>query len=213
VGWHQLPALDVLCLFWMKIRGRTDESSSPKGSTMHLNRRLVAFSLAFLFWAVAATQPASAQVLAIGASNTSGTGVGRNHSGVMVSEAWPAQLEQLLHARGINVHVKNAGLAGDTTCNMLSRLDGELEPETKVVIIQPGGNDALAKGGCTSDRATNVAEMQRRLRARGIKSILLTRLGSIAGESNRGVDGQHFNKDGHSAIAAWLFPKVVASLR
>jgi len=130
----------------------------------------------------------------------------------MVSEAWPAQLEQLLQARGIRVEVKNAGLAGDTTCNMLSRLEGELSPETKVVIIQPGGNDAW-KGNCTSSAAQNVAEMQRRLRARGIKSILLLKLGSIAGRKNLEVDGQHFNRDGHSAIAAWLLPKVAATLR
>jgi lysophospholipase L1-like esterase len=27
------------------------------------------------------------------------------------------------------------------------------------------------------------------------------------------VDGQHFNKAGHAAIAAWLLPKVAAALR
>src|SRR6185312_4431269 len=117
---------------------------------MLLNRGLVIFSVALLLWAIWAAQPASAaQVVAIGASNTIGAGQGRHHGGVVPSEAWPAQLDQLLHAHGTNVQVKNAGLAGDTTCNMLSRLDGELGPDTKVVIIQPGGNDAW-KGGCAS---------------------------------------------------------------
>ena len=180
---------------------------------MLLNRGLVTLFAVLLLWAAEASQPAfAAQVLAIGASNTIGAGQGRHRSGVVPSEAWPAQLEQLLHARGINVQVKNAGLAGDTTCNMLSRLDGELDPETKVVIIQPGGNDAW-KGSCSSSPAQNVAEMQRRLRARGIRSILLVRIGMIAGRRNLQVDGQHFNKAGHAAIAAWLLPKVAAALR
>jgi acyl-CoA thioesterase-1 len=180
---------------------------------MLLNRGLVIFSVALLLWAIWAAQPASAaQVVAIGASNTIGAGQGRHHGGVVPSEAWPAQLEQLLHAHGTNVQVKNAGLAGDTTCNMLSRLDGELGPDTKVVIIQPGGNDAW-KGGCASSPRQNVMQMVQRLRSRHIKSILLLRIGAIAGKSNLEVDGQHFNKAGHAAIAAWLLPKVAAALR
>jgi acyl-CoA thioesterase-1 len=180
---------------------------------MLFNRGFVAVALGLLLLTVDAIRPASAaQVVAIGASNTIGTGQGRNHSGVAPSEAWPAQLEQLLHARGISVVVRNAGLAGDTTCGMLSRLDGEIGSDTKVVIIQPGGNDGR-KGGCQFDAARNVAEMQQKLRARRIKSILLTNIVSIAGKSNLGVVGQHFNRAGHAAVAAWLLPKVAANLR
>lgn len=180
---------------------------------MLLNRGFIALSVALLLWAIGAIQPASAaQVVAIGASNTIGAGRGRHSSGVVPSEAWPAQLERLLHARGINVQVRNAGLAGDTTCGMLSRLNGEISSDTKVVIIQPGGNDAQT-GGCAFSSARNVAEMQRRLRARRIKSILLVRLGRIAGRRNLEVDGQHFNRAGHAAIAAWLLPRVAAALR
>lgn len=180
---------------------------------MILSRRLATFSAALLVLTMEACRPASAaQVVAIGASNTIGAGRGSHHGGVVPSDAWPAQLEQLLHARGIGVEVKNAGIAGDTTCNMLSRLDSEIGSDTKVVIIQPGGNDAW-KGTCRFDAAKNVAEMQQQLRARGIKSILLVRLGSIAGKSNLEVDGQHFNRAGHAAIAAWLLPKVAAGLR
>jgi acyl-CoA thioesterase-1 len=180
---------------------------------MALNRGLVVLALGLLLLAAEAIGPASAaQVVAIGASNTIGAGRGNHHGGVAPSEAWPAQLEQRLHARGIGVTVRNAGLAGDTTCGMLSRLDGEIGSDTKVVIIQPGGNDGW-KGGCKFDPARNVAEMQQKLRARGIRSILLTNMMSIAGRSNLEVDGQHFNRAGHAAVAAWLLPKVVANLR
>lgn len=180
---------------------------------MLLHRGLVAFSFGLLALTMETIRPASAaQVVAIGASNTIGAGQGKRHSGVAPSEAWPAQLGQLLRARGIGVEVRNAGLAGDTTCGMLSRLEGEIGSDTKVVIIQPGGNDAR-KGGCQFDRARNLAEMQQKLRARGIKSILLANMASIAGKSNLEVDGQHFNRTGHAAVAAWLLPKVAADLR
>lgn len=204
-----LDLLSLLVIVWC-----TNElTSSRREAMMLLNRGLVIFFVALLLWAVEATQPAlAAQVVAIGASNTIGAGQGNQHGGVVPSEAWPAQLEQLLHAHGANVQVKNAGIAGDTTCNMLSRLDGEIGPDTKVVIIQPGGNDSW-KGACRFDRAQNVAEMQRRLRSRGIKPILLLQMASIAGNRNLEVDGQHFNKAGHAAMAAWLLPKVVAALR
>lgn len=180
---------------------------------MLLKRGLVTFSAALLWWTIGAAQSASAaQVVAIGASNTIGAGRGRTHGGVAPSEAWPAQLEQLLHARGKNVQVKNAGIAGDTTCNMLSRLDSEVGSDTKVVIIQPGGNDAR-RGGCAFSPRQNVTEMVQRLRSRHIKSILLLQIVGIAGKRNLEPDGQHFNRAGHAAIAAWLLPKVAAALR
>ncbi len=58
----------------------------------------------------------SATVVALGASNTYGKGVAR-------SEAYPAQLEKILRAKGISVRVINAGVNGEKTASMLSRLD------------------------------------------------------------------------------------------
>jgi acyl-CoA thioesterase-1 len=55
---------------------------------------------------------ANAQVVALGASNVAGRGVSS-------SEAFPAQLEQMLAAKGLNVHVTNAGISGDTNEGML----------------------------------------------------------------------------------------------
>ncbi len=88
----------------------------------------------------------------------------------------------------------------------------EVGSDTKVVIIQPGGNDAW-RGGCRFDARTNVTEMAQRLRSRHIKPILLLQMVGIAGKRNLEVDGQHFNKAGHAAIAAWLLPRVAAALR
>src|SRR5262249_40105746 len=83
---------------------------------------------------------APATVVAIGASNT--YGAGRRGGGVGTSEAFPAQLERMLKARGYDVRVINAGVPGDTTAGMLARLDSAVPEGARVVIIQPGGNDA-----------------------------------------------------------------------
>ena len=59
---------------------------------------------------------AQAQIVAIGASNVAGRGVSS-------SDAWPAQLQGMLAAKGRNVQVTNAGISGDTNAGMLARLD------------------------------------------------------------------------------------------
>src|SRR5947208_15053740 len=70
---------------------------------------------------------AQARIVAIGASNVAGRGVSS-------SDAWPAQLEGILAAKGRNVHVTNAGISGDTNAGMLARLDSALPQRTKVVL-------------------------------------------------------------------------------
>src|SRR5947199_3817555 len=71
---------------------------------------------------------AQAQIVAIGASNVAGRGVSS-------SDAWPAQLEGMLIAKGRNVHVTNAGISGDTNAGMLARLDSAVPQGTKVVLL------------------------------------------------------------------------------
>src|SRR5258705_13019126 len=75
----------------------------------------------------------AATIVALGASNTYGKGVVRN-------QAYPAQLEAILRAKGSNVHVVNAGINGDTTEGMFGRLDRARPNGTSAVILQPGGN-------------------------------------------------------------------------
>src|SRR3954462_8127573 len=76
----------------------------------------------------------AATIVALGASNTYGKGVARN-------QAYPAQLEAILRARGLKAHVVNAGINGDTTEGMLNRLDRVVPKGIGAVIFQPGGND------------------------------------------------------------------------
>jgi len=148
----------------------------------------------------------AAEVVALGASNTIGRGRGSTPDGVPPGQAFPAQLERLLRAQGCPVKVANAGVAGDTTRGMLARLPKAVARDTRVVILQPGGNDGRRGEG--SDTAANVAEIQRQLTARGITMIMLDRLGQLAGPY-RLADGQHFSAEGHAAFAAHLAPQVV----
>jgi acyl-CoA thioesterase-1 len=141
-------------------------------------------------------------IVALGASNTYGKGVARNQS-------YPAQLEAMLRAKGLNVRVINAGINGDTTGGMLRRLDSVVPPGTRVVILQPGGNDA--RKGVGEQVEGNLAAINSRLAARGIKVIM------AANSLNRSLphqpDGQHLTPEGYRMLAAALLPEVESSIR
>ena len=155
-------------------------------------------------------QAASVTIVALGASNTYGKGRGAHPGGVVQSQAYPAQLQALLKAKGIDARVINAGVPGDTTGGMLARLNSAVPSGTRIVILQTGGNDA--RRGLGGEAAGNTAQITSKLRERGIQVILLDRIGAYAPASTRDPDGQHFNVQGHAAIAARLLPQVTAAI-
>jgi acyl-CoA thioesterase I len=186
----------------------------PRGASRGAST-FVLLLLLLLQMLLAASVPAPAasiNIVAIGASNTYGSGRGKHAGGVSSNQAYPAQLQSMLRAKGHDVHVTNAGVAGDTTAGMLSRLEGTLSSNTRLVIIQPGGNDAR-RGGSAANAACNVAAMQRILAARGIKVIVLRHILSMVPARSRDPDGEHFDARGHAAVAARLYPQVVAAVR
>jgi acyl-CoA thioesterase-1 len=146
---------------------------------------------------LSATSAWAATVVALGASNTYGKGVARN-------EAFPAQLETILRAKGLNASVINAGINGDTTEGMLQRLDSVVPNGTSVVIFQPGGNDRR-KGS-----ADRTAEIQSRLRARHIPVVMLPN------NFFRGLphqpDGQHLTPEGYHMLAQRLASQVAGAI-
>ena len=172
-------------------------------------RKLVTSLAALGFLASAWTASAAPlNIVALGASNTAGKGQGKHPGGVERNQAYPAQLEALLRAKGIDAHVRNAGIAGDTTGGMLRRMDSVVPNGTQIVILQIGGNDAR-QGVSSADASANTATMTSKLAARGIKVILLDKLDAPA--STRDPDGQHYNAQGHAALAAGLLPRVIAA--
>jgi acyl-CoA thioesterase-1 len=161
--------------------------------------------VALTFGASVAT---AAQIVALGASNTEGMGRGKHADGVPRAQAYPAQLERMLNSSGCRVQVVNAGVAGDTTSGMLGRLPGLLETDTKVLVLQPGGNDE--RRGQGENVAGNISAIQRIAAQHGIKVVILDRLDSIA-PAARLPDGQHFSAAGHARFAGYLAPKVRAA--
>ena len=143
------------------------------------------------------TPASAATVVALGASNTYGKGVARN-------EAFPAQLENILRAKGLNCRVINAGINGDTTEGMLRRLDRAVPNGTSAVILQPGGNDRR-KG--SPDRT---AEIQSRLSARGIPVIMLPN-NALSGLPHQ-PDGQHLTPEGYHMLAESLASRVAGAI-
>jgi acyl-CoA thioesterase I len=139
----------------------------------------------------------AATVVALGASNTYGKGVARN-------QAFPAQLEAILRAKGLNVRVVNAGINGDTTESMLQRMDRVVPNGTSAVILQPGGNDGR-KG-----RPDRSAEIRSRLQARGIAVIMLPN--NVFKGLPHQSDGQHLTPEGYRMIAEGLASQVAGSI-
>ena len=179
---------------------------------------------------IASAEAAQINIVALGASNTDGKGVSR-------SEAYPAQLEHILRAKGYDVAVTNAGISGDTTDGMLNRLRSDVPDGTRLVILQPGNNDG--RGGRRQGNriidpdqtARNLEAIVSQLRARGISVAIFAGyqgaardvaghthsvfLGGIrAGLPTTAIqpDGEHFTPDGYAIVAQRIAPKIATML-
>jgi acyl-CoA thioesterase-1 len=145
---------------------------------------------------------AKAQIVALGASNTRGMGVA-------LEAAYPAQLEAMLRAKGYRGGVLNAGISGDTTTGMLTRLDSAVPPDTRVVILQPGANDLRRRGGGSAAREANIQQIVSRLRTRGIQVVMPDNdMPRAVPDQYRQADREHLTPDGYRLLASWLVPKV-----
>ncbi|HUC52062.1 MAG TPA: GDSL-type esterase/lipase family protein [Xanthobacteraceae bacterium] len=145
---------------------------------------------------------ATLNIVAIGASNTTGFGVGSDH-------AYPALLQELLRKKGIHANVTNAGVNGDVTGGMLRRLDSAVPQGTDIVILQPGGND-LRFFGTKAARTANINAMAARLHARHIRVIVYDP--DPVPPDFYQWDHIHFNAAAHAKIAATLAAQIVAQV-
>lgn len=145
---------------------------------------------------------ATLNIVAIGASNTTGFGVGE-------ANAYPALLQALLRKKGINANVTNAGVNGDVTSGMLRRIDGAVPKGTDLVILQPGGND-LRFFGTKEARAANIGAMVARLKARHIRVIVYDP--NPVPPDFYQWDHIHFNAAAHAKIAATLAAQISAQV-
>jgi len=104
------------------------------------------------------------RIVVLGDSLAAGPGLAR-------SEAFPAQLERALAARGHAVEVIDAGVSGDTTAGGLARLAWAVPDGTEAAIVELGANDAL-RGLDPAKARANLDEIVGALRRRGVEVLL-----------------------------------------
>ena len=114
--------------------------------------------------ALAQTKTAPVRIVVLGDSLVAGFQL-------KASDAFPAQLERALKAKGHAVDVINAGVSGDTTATGLERLRWAVPERTDAVILEFGANDALR--GLDAGRAkANLEKIITTLKAGGTEVLL-----------------------------------------
>jgi acyl-CoA thioesterase-1 len=194
-------------------RGTIVEHSSWFGAAVAAPRVAISIGLIAGTLIAGSAVAAAAEIVALGASNTAGLGVSRG-------QAYPAQLQAMLRAKGLNVSVGNAGISGDTSAGILRRLGSAVPAGTRVVVLDPGNNDVKA---CTepsrpqrcatpAERAANIDAISSRLRARGVAVVMANIEFQSVPISHWQADRRHLTSAGHRVIAARLVPQVAAAL-
>lgn len=108
-------------------------------------------------------------IVALGSSSTEGAGASSPEA------SYPTQLETLLRAKlpGVELRVINAGKSGETSQEMLARLESDvLAHEPDLVIWQAGGNEVLL-GRDPTAFIDLMRQGLRRLRAAGVEVVLM----------------------------------------
>ena len=139
----------------------------------------------------------AATIVALGASNTYGKGVARN-------QAYPAQLEAILRAKG---PAFMSSMPASTATPPRVCCGGSIRPcrtEPAPSSLQPGGNDRR-KG--SPDRTS---EIQSRLSARGIPVIRIAN-GTFKGLPHQ-PDGQHLTPEGYRMLAEQVASQVAGKI-
>jgi acyl-CoA thioesterase-1 len=112
-------------------------SYGTKACLVHRLRQIAAAIAGLgLFLAQAAAADRPVRIVALGDSLTAGLNLAE-------SEAFPAQLERALKAKGLAVEIQNAGVSGDTASGGLARLDWSVPDGADAVIVELGANDML----------------------------------------------------------------------
>jgi acyl-CoA thioesterase-1 len=143
----------------------------------------ITFCVMSLLTASVHAADAPLRILALGDSLTAGYGLED------IGDAFPAQLEKALKAKGHNVVVLQGGISGDTTSGGRSRLEWSLGEKPDAVIVELGGNDAL-RAVDPKITAENLDAIVKRIQQAGLPVLLA---GMLA-PPNLGRDyGDRFN--------------------
>jgi lysophospholipase L1-like esterase len=164
-----------------------------------------------------ATALAEVRIVALGDSGIRGKGVPE-------SQAYPAQLEAALRARGHQVTVTNQGVNGDTTTGVLARLDSAVPPGTNIVILKIGINDLVLRHVSPDAIVANKRIIVERLRAKGAEVYLLENMqqgivdrAELHVESSRPPPNSstswHLTPAGYAIVVRRTLPAIEALVR
>ena len=131
--------------------------------TKNLLRTIYTLAASMLLIGTLTSAPAFAvtlNILALGASNTNGVGVG-------ASEAWPAQLENMLRAKGYDAHVSVNAINGQTSDQVFGRAN-YIGSGAQVVVFDTGGDNDRKHGMSIADTNANVARIMAAIKATAI---------------------------------------------
>lgn len=103
-------------------------------------------------------------IVALGDSLTAGYGVKEK-------DAYPARLEKKLRENGFHWRVINAGVSGETSGDVLSRIDSVLKLKPDIVIVEIGVNDGF-QGTDPQVTRKNIDETVRIFKAHRVTVIL-----------------------------------------
>ena len=173
----------------------------PARENMGLRKALLVIQIGIACFCISLSA-ASAQIVALGASNTAGYGLSS-------SQSWPAQLQAMLQARGSATKVINAGISGDTSAGILSRIGSAVPEGTRIVILSVFAYNDNRKGISPAEHQANVAAIERQLRSRGIR--IINANGLIQSALKAGMvqgDGIHLTAEGCRRVATGLLGSV-----
>src|SRR5580704_13037119 len=95
----------------------------------------------------------SAQIVALGASATAGYGL-------PASDSFPSQLQAMLQAKGSSTRVINAGVSGETTTQILARVNSSVPEGTRIVILSIFMLNDSTHGVSSAQHNANVASIR-----------------------------------------------------
>jgi acyl-CoA thioesterase I len=171
-------------------------------------RFFVAIALCMAF-CISSVEAKTVKIFALGASNTKGKGVGSD-------QAWPAQLERMLRARGYDASVTVNAVNGDTSEGVLRRASS-IPSGTQVVVFDTGGDNDHLRGRSDRDiratRARIVAAIRAR-RAVPVQAPYQKLIGPMRADgAGYQPDGHHLTARSHARVAAYLVSKVIAAAK
>lgn len=158
---------------------------------------------------VTAVRAETVRILALGASNTNGRGVA-------TESAWPAQLQQMLRAKGYDVVVTVNAVNGQTSGQILARAKSAITPGTKFVIFDNGGDNDRKRGVPPAETNANVAQIVATIKAHGatpIRAPYRAVAGHMYSSAGYQGDGHHLTAESHARVAAALLPQITSRLK